>query len=199
MRLSGAMKRKSCPYGPTNDYVLSSPIGQLAVKSCPHGLHSLHQVEGIDDATFAPDPSVEVKLLSQEFEDNGYTYQPVLTCVSWLDAYFKAPLCSQKPLPAICGPTCFPKGSFMALVWQTLFEEVQAGTTVSYAQLAKLCNNPQACQAVGSAMRRNPLQLLVPCHRVVRQDGTLGHYSGGKRDRVKRWLLSHEGCLTDNS
>lgn len=194
------MKRKrSCPYGPTNDYVLSSPIGLLAVKSCPHGLHSLHQVDDIDDTTFSPDLSVEVKLLSQEFEDNGYTYQPVLSCVSWLDVYFKNPCQESKPLPAICGATVFPRGSFTALVWKRLSEEVAAGTVVSYGELAKLCDNPEASQAVGSAMRHNPLQILVPCHRVIRQDGSLGHYSAGKRDKVKHWLLSHEGIAIEKA
>ncbi|XP_037571326.1 LOW QUALITY PROTEIN: methylated-DNA--protein-cysteine methyltransferase-like [Dermacentor silvarum] len=188
---AAVMKRKSCPYGPTNDYVLSSPIGRLAVKSCPHGLHSLHQMD--DEALFTPDLSIEVKLLSQEFEDNGYTYQPVLGCLSWLDAYFKSPCQEQRPLPAICGPTVFPRGSFWASVWRTLSEKIGPGTTVSYGELARLCNNPRASQSVGSAMRNNPLQLLVPCHRVVRHNGTLGHYAGGKRDDVKQWLLNHEG------
>uniref|UniRef100_G3MPC3 Methylated-DNA--protein-cysteine methyltransferase n=1 Tax=Amblyomma maculatum TaxID=34609 RepID=G3MPC3_AMBMU len=194
------MKRKrSCPYGPTNDYVLSSPIGRLAVKSCPHGLHSLHQVDDIDDATFSPDPSVEVKLLSQEFEDNGYTYRPVLSCVLWLDAYFKDPCQEPRPLPSICGATVFPRGSFKTSVWQKLSEVVTAGTVVSYGELATLCNNPQASQAVGSAMRYNPLQILVPCHRVIRQDGSLGHYCAGKRDKVKQWLLAHEGIAFKKS
>uniref|UniRef100_A0A224YTA4 Methylated-DNA--protein-cysteine methyltransferase n=1 Tax=Rhipicephalus zambeziensis TaxID=60191 RepID=A0A224YTA4_9ACAR len=184
-------KRKSCPYGPTNDYVLSSPIGRLTVKSCPHGLHSLHQMD--DEANFSPDLNIEVKLLSQEFEDNGYTYQPVLSCLSWLEAYFKSPRPERRPLPAICGPTVFPRGSFTGSVWQTLSERVGPGTTVSYGELARLCNNPRAAQAVGSAMRNNPLQLLVPCHRVVRHNGAMGHYAGGKRDDVKQWLLNHEG------
>ncbi|KAG0416445.1 hypothetical protein HPB47_006407 [Ixodes persulcatus] len=194
-------RHKGCPYGPTNDYLLSSPIGQLLVKSCPHGLHGLNQVEGINDSTFAPDESAEVKLLSQEFEDNGYTYRPVLSCLSWLDGYFRT----------WAGSLSFPRhpnvtsqarrevrgrhsGSFQGLVWRTLVEAAGPGTTLSYGQLAALCGNPGASRAVGSALRRNPLQLVVPCHRVVRGDGSPGHYSGGSRDRVKHWLLSHEGC-----
>lgn len=186
---------KGCPYGPTNDYLLSSPIGKLLIKSCPHGLHELHQVEDVNDSTFAPDEGAEVKLLSQEFEDNGYTYRPVLSCLAWLDGYFRdLGRNPQTPLPPICETTCFPKGSFRGLVLRTLVEAAAPGTTLSYGELANLCGSPKASRAVGSALRCNPLQLVVPCHRVVRCDGSLGHYSGGTRDRVKHWLLIHEGC-----
>ena len=47
-------------------------------------------------------------------------------------------------------------------------------------------------QAVGTAMRRNPVSLVVPCHRVVRAGQGAGHYSGGTRDHLKVWLLQHE-------
>ena len=49
-------------------------------------------------------------------------------------------------------------------------------------------------QAVGTAMRCNPVSLVVPCHRVVRAGQGAGHYSGGTRDHLKVWLLQHEKC-----
>ena len=49
-------------------------------------------------------------------------------------------------------------------------------------------------QAVGTAMRCNPVSLVVPCHRVVRAGQGAGHYSGGTRDQLKVWLLQHEKC-----
>lgn len=187
-------RRKACPYGPTNDYMLSSPIGLLVVKSCPHGLHELHQAEDITDKTFAPNGRTEVKLLSQEFEDNGYTYGPVVSCVSWLGNYFRdSSAVRGQQTPPVCEATCFPKGSFSGTVWRTLLENAEPGTTLTYGQLAKLCGNPKASRAVGSALRRNPLQLVVPCHRVVCSDGSQGHYCGGARNLVKHWLLEHEG------
>lgn len=55
-----------------------------------------------------------------------------------------------------------------------------------------------ASQAVGSAMAANPLQILVPCHRVIRSDGSVGQYSRGRKNSVKNWLLEHEGLKIVN-
>ena len=67
-----------------------------------------------------------------------------------------------------------------------------AGTTCSYADIARALGQPTATRAVGTANGRNPVSIVVPCHRVVRADGTLGGYGGGL-DR-KTWLLGHEGA-----
>jgi methylated-DNA-[protein]-cysteine S-methyltransferase len=62
----------------------------------------------------------------------------------------------------------------------------------SYGELAEMAGVGGAARAVGSAMAANPLPIVVPCHRVVRKDGTLGHYSGPGGVRTKRRLLQHE-------
>ncbi|WP_420638735.1 methylated-DNA--[protein]-cysteine S-methyltransferase [Candidatus Poriferisocius sp.] len=67
---------------------------------------------------------------------------------------------------------------------------VAYGTTVSYGELARLAGAPRAARAVGTAMSTNPIPLIVPCHRVVRSDGSVGEYGG--RPEVKSWLLEHE-------
>ena len=67
---------------------------------------------------------------------------------------------------------------------------VSFGQTVSYAQLAAATGNPKASRAVGSACATNPIPIVVPCHRVLRSDGTLGGYAGGLD--VKRFLLDLE-------
>jgi methylated-DNA-[protein]-cysteine S-methyltransferase len=67
---------------------------------------------------------------------------------------------------------------------------VTYGTTVSYAQLAAASGNARAVRATGTACAHNPLPLVVPCHRVLRSDGTLGGYTGGLE--VKRALLALE-------
>ncbi len=67
---------------------------------------------------------------------------------------------------------------------------VPYGTTISYGELAIQAGYPGAARAVGSAMRRNPLPLLVPCHRVIKADGTLGQFTGGVE--LKRRLLAIE-------
>ena len=69
--------------------------------------------------------------------------------------------------------------------------QVPFGSTVSYSDLAHLTENPKASRAVGSAMRTNPIVIIVPCHRVLRRDGTIGNYSAGGPAN-KDWLLTFE-------
>lgn len=68
--------------------------------------------------------------------------------------------------------------------------EIPYGSTATYAAVAALAGSPRATRAVGTACARNPLPLVVPCHRVVRSDGSPGQYLGG--EAAKRWLLDHE-------
>ena len=67
------------------------------------------------------------------------------------------------------------------------------GRTASYAQVATAAGNPRAVRAVGTACATNPLPVVVPCHRVVRSDGSLGEYAGGAE--AKRTLLTMEGAV----
>ena len=65
------------------------------------------------------------------------------------------------------------------------------GKTISYKKLAELIGHPDACRAVGSALRKNPVMLVVPCHRVIRSDGSIGKFSGGG-ESIKKFLLALE-------
>jgi len=67
------------------------------------------------------------------------------------------------------------------------------GATVSYTELARAAGNEKASRSAGGAMRNNPIMILVPCHRVLPMSGKLGKFSGGTRQKVKQWLLLHEG------
>lgn len=67
------------------------------------------------------------------------------------------------------------------------------GSTASYSDLARAAGRPQASRAVGSVMASNPLPLVVPCHRVVRADGTIGGFSSPEGVAMKRRLLALEG------
>ncbi len=80
---------------------------------------------------------------------------------------------------------------FDRAVWRTLFA-VPAGRTVTYGQLARKAGYPGAARAVGGAMRRNPIPIVVPCHRVVGTGGSITGYGLGLWR--KRWLLDHEGA-----
>jgi len=74
---------------------------------------------------------------------------------------------------------------------------IDFGKTASYTDLARATNNPRAARAVGSAMANNPLPLVIPCHRVLRSDGTLGGFSSPKGIREKLRMLELEGVSTN--
>jgi methylated-DNA-[protein]-cysteine S-methyltransferase len=84
-----------------------------------------------------------------------------------------------------------PSGTaFQARVWNALLR-IPFGTTESYGGLARRIRQPRAARAVGLANGRNPIAIVVPCHRVIGADGALTGYAGGIER--KRWLLEHEG------
>jgi methylated-DNA-[protein]-cysteine S-methyltransferase len=86
-----------------------------------------------------------------------------------------------------------PVGSaFQLRVWSAL-RAIPYGTTLSYSDLARRLGDVRATRAVGAANGRNPIPIIVPCHRVVGAHGELTGFGGGI-DR-KRWLLEHEGAL----
>jgi methylated-DNA-[protein]-cysteine S-methyltransferase len=80
---------------------------------------------------------------------------------------------------------------FRRVVLGHLAVDVDYGTTASYGALARLSGSPRAVRAVGTTCATNPTPIVVPCHRVVRADGTLGSYRGGPA--AKRTLLDLEG------
>lgn len=113
--------------------------------------------------------------------------------VAWLDAYFKPSTGSQEmpehmpPIPALR----LHGTEFQQEIWQLLLD-IPFGQTVTYAQLGKRLGRPFSAQAVGGAVGKNPVSILVPCHRVIGADGSLTGYAGGIER--KRWLLAHEGA-----
>lgn len=84
-----------------------------------------------------------------------------------------------------------PAGTpFQLRVYEAL-QAIPYGTTVSYGHIARNIGQPRACQAVGQAVGSNPLLILIPCHRVIAADGSLGGFSCGTD--IKRQLLAVEG------
>jgi methylated-DNA-[protein]-cysteine S-methyltransferase len=80
-------------------------------------------------------------------------------------------------------------GEFLLHAWQVL-RDVPPGAPISYTDYAAKCGRPAAVRAAAMACARNPTALFVPCHRVLRSDGTMGGFRWGLP--VKRWLLDHE-------
>lgn len=85
-----------------------------------------------------------------------------------------------------------PAGTpFQRAVWDAL-RAIPYGETRTYAQIAEAIGNPKACRAVGMANNRNPIAILIPCHRVIGSNGSLTGYAGGLD--VKERLLALEGA-----
>ncbi|CAN5327175.1 methylated-DNA--[protein]-cysteine S-methyltransferase [soil metagenome] len=84
------------------------------------------------------------------------------------------------------------EAGFQARVWRAL-ADVPAGVTISYGEMAKRAGEPGAAQATGVALNRNPIALVLACHRVVGADGAMVGFGGGLER--KTWLLRHEGAL----
>ncbi|MEW5676613.1 methylated-DNA--[protein]-cysteine S-methyltransferase [Flavobacterium enshiense] len=90
-----------------------------------------------------------------------------------------------------------PKGTdFQQKVWKALLE-IPYGKTTSYMDLSKKLGDVKAIRAVASANGKNPLWIVVPCHRVIGSDGSLTGYAGGLWR--KKWLLEHENPLKQQS
>jgi len=108
---------------------------------------------------------------------------PVRKAVAQLREYF-AGRRTAFDLPLHAGGTRFQRA-----VWQAL-GAVPYGGTASYGDIAAAIGNPRASRAVGLANGRNPIAIVVPCHRIIGRDGALTGYGGGLER--KRWLLEHE-------
>ncbi len=105
---------------------------------------------------------------------------------SQLEAYFAGELLSfELPLA--------PRGTPFQLAVLAALAAIPFGATRSYGDIARCLGRPTASRAVGAANGRNPLAIVLPCHRVVGSDGSLTGYAGGLD--AKRWLLRHEGVL----
>ncbi len=101
-----------------------------------------------------------------------------------LRAYFAGELPALDGLPVQTGGT-----PFQQKVWAAL-REIDIGRTASYSEVARAIGAPAAVRAVGAANGSNPISIVIPCHRVIRSDGSLCGYGGGIER--KRWLLQHE-------
>jgi methylated-DNA-[protein]-cysteine S-methyltransferase len=89
-----------------------------------------------------------------------------------------------------------PEGTeFQRRVWEQL-QQIPFGETISYLTLAKRLGDPKANRAVGLANGKNPVSIIVPCHRVIGANGKLIGYAGGLWR--KKWLLNHENSLMQN-
>ena len=152
--------------------ILPSPLGELLLAGDGEALTHL-SFEAGDGTHDVPDGAAR---------DEG----ALRTAVRELEAYFAGELHAFSVLLAPGGT------AFERRVWEHL-REIPCGSTESYGDVASAIGRRGAARAVGLANGRNPIAIIVPCHRVVGRDGSLTGYGGGM-DR-KRWLLDHERGL----
>ncbi|MGC9150721.1 MAG: methylated-DNA--[protein]-cysteine S-methyltransferase [Microbacter sp.] len=89
-----------------------------------------------------------------------------------------------------------PQGtSFQKKVWKQL-ALIPCGETISYQEIAQSMGTPKASRAIGYANSKNPFVIIIPCHRVIHADGSIGGYNSGTER--KKWLLDHESTLNDS-
>ncbi|MGQ0578990.1 MAG: methylated-DNA--[protein]-cysteine S-methyltransferase [Betaproteobacteria bacterium] len=151
--------------------IFESPIGTLLLMSDGRSLIGLHT-----DAD-KHRPAMQPEWIRDE------AGAPYAEAKAQLRAYFEGRL-TKFDLPLA------PHGSeFQLRVWQEL-RGIPYGETISYAELARRIGQPQASRAVGHANARNPISIIVPCHRVIGADNSLTGYAGGLER--KRMLLAHE-------
>ncbi|GAB4418520.1 MAG: methylated-DNA--[protein]-cysteine S-methyltransferase [Bacteroidia bacterium] len=144
-----------------------SPIGTIEITASEFGIRSLRF---IDYPTYEIDP----------------TQEHLLQCIGQLDEYFAG------KRTHFTVPLDLQGTPFQRRVWQELVT-IPVGGTVSYLDVAKAIESPDAVRAVGSACGSNQHWLLVPCHRVIGSDGKLTGYAAGLQR--KRWLLEHEWAM----
>ncbi|AXP80509.1 Methylated-DNA--protein-cysteine methyltransferase [Mariniflexile rhizosphaerae] len=151
--------------------IIKSPLGYTKISGDTNGISSVIVLNSEEKTT---------DIIPVELED----------CVMQLNEYFEGTR-TQFDLKLN------PEGTdFQKTVWKQL-EQIPYGKTVSYLDLSKQLGDVKAIRAVASANGKNPLWIIVPCHRVIGSDGSLTGYAGGLHR--KQWLLEHENPYKQQS
>ncbi len=125
----------------------------------------------------------EVCVLNSEVQTSAIIPLELQDCVTQLEAYFNGERKAFQLKLNLKGTV------FQKKVW-ALLQNIPAGKTLSYLELSKQLGDPKAIRAVANANGKNPLWIIIPCHRVIGSDGSLTGYAGGLYR--KQWLLNHE-------
>ena len=146
------------------DCIIKTPLGFTKITGDENGISSIIVLNSEEQTT---------DIIPIELED----------CVQQLQEYFEG-------LRTNFDLELNPEGTdFQKRVWEALLQ-IPFGKTLSYLELSKHLGDVKAIRAVANANGRNPLWIVVPCHRVIGSDGSLTGYAGGLHR--KKWLLEHE-------
>jgi methylated-DNA-[protein]-cysteine S-methyltransferase len=167
---------------------IDSPIQSLTLVSDGRSLTGLYMMPDNQAAVIRGDLSSVLRLppsaLQTWVEDDAVA--PFPKAREQLAAYFAGTLI-EFDLPLHMQGT-----AFQMQVWKAL-QTIPYGTTMAYSDLAQQIGHPNASRAVGMANGRNPISIIVPCHRIIGANGKLTGYGGGIER--KQWLLSHERLI----
>ena len=152
-----------------NELVVASPVGKLRLVASEKGLVAIDVRNNAKQEVTAKNPSAQAVLIQTKKQ---------------LEQYFAGKRTTFDVALDLVGT------EFQVQAWRALCR-IPFGKTISYGQQAANIKKPKAFRAVGSANGKNPIPILVPCHRVVASDGSLGGYSLGLR--MKKQLLALEG------
>lgn len=153
----------------------ASPLGPLLIQ---HNGHSIQQIK------YLCLDEVQQQLSGSSPLPKRWQYN--------LNSYFCGDFAALNHLPVR-----LDQGTeFQQQVWLSL-RKIKAGQTWSYTELANRIKRPNAVRAVGQALRRNPIVIVLPCHRIIQQSGKLGGYEGDMQasNGRKQFLLWHEGAV----
>lgn len=156
-----------------NYNLYDSPIGTLLL---------LADARGLLEIRFAHDKDGALQQIEASWRESNEAFA---NCIAQLDAYFAGEL-TEFDLRLVYSGTDFQQQVMHAL------QDIPYGETCSYGELAKKLGRDGAARAVGSANRRNPLPIIIPCHRVISANGDLTGFAGGLD--IKRKLLAIEGA-----
>lgn len=153
-------------------YYLETPVGTLAISGNENGLASVLFLENNNPQINTSIPNILVNTITQ------------------LKEYFEG-------TRTIFNLKLNPEGTdFQKKVWSQL-QEIEYGKTVSYQHIANQLGNPKVIRASASANGKNPISIIITCHRVLGSDGSLTGYAGGLHR--KKWLLAHESSATQDT
>jgi methylated-DNA-[protein]-cysteine S-methyltransferase len=161
------------------DILPDTPIGELLVGVTDHGVCRIH---------FDPDPERELESLARQFGPRVLrSSKPVDRVRKQLDEYFAG---ARRGFEVDWDIRWLPAYNQRVL---SELARVEYGTTTTYGSLAAVTGNPRAARAIGTVMNRNPIPIVLPCHRVVGANGNLTGYAGGLER--KEQLLRLEGAM----
>ena len=165
----------------TSRMVLPTPIGPLTLVASPSGLRAV--LWSVDDATRVPGVALDETPSRSDKAPARSEGVIIDQAAEELDEYFEGARRSfDVPLDPV--GTAFQRRAWAAL------RTIPYGETVTYGEQAERLGDRRKARAVGAANGRNPISIIVPCHRVVGSNGSLTGFAGGLD--VKAWLLDHE-------